>query len=116
MVPKVGNVLNGWMRQTYYNQMTRQVIDFENVETPVERSAMMNIQPMPQEKVQRKPEEQRSWKWVIILTKQNLGLNIDDTIVVRNRSFRIDAINDNQDYGFFRYECQEGFTEEVPAT
>lgn len=109
-IPNVGHVLNGWMKQKSVTTIVKSVVDHEVVETPTVTIMRMNIQPMPPQKVARKVDSQREWKWWTIYIKKGPLLKIDDIITVDSVDYRIESVHDWTEGGFQHYEAIEGFS------
>ena len=111
-VPYLGNALKGWTRKTNITVVTQTVVDHETVESVSDVSYPVNFQPMPAAKVNRKPEEQRTWKWwSIIINNKTVLLKTDD--IIQNDSgqkFRVQQANDWRESGFTKYEVIEDYT------
>lgn len=109
-VPYMANTLNGWTKKTSVKLITQSVVDFETVETESEIILDINFQPMPSAKVNRKPEEQRTWKWWSIIVKRGPKLSTDDRIVrPSGQVFKIQSANDWSESGFTKYEAIEDY-------
>lgn len=111
-VPYLGNALKGWTKKTNIKVISQSVVDHETVETPTPVSFPANFQPMPAAKVNRKPEEQRTWKWWTVIIKDKTVLFSTDDIIQDNsgREFRIEQANDWRESGFTKYEVVEDYT------
>lgn len=118
MIPNVSSALNGWTKKQTITKITKIVVDHEVSEVSESFIVDMNLQPTPPEIVNRKPEEQRSWKWFNIFTKTKIKLNIDDRILVSGTYYRIQEIKDWNQSGYYEYEAIEDFnqSEETPTT
>lgn len=110
-VPYLGNSLKGWVSTTNITVVTQTVVNHETVESESDITFPANLQPMPAAKVNRKPEEQRTWKWwSIIITDENLLLSTDNIIRDSSgREFRIEQANDWRESGFTKYEAVEDY-------
>lgn len=110
-VPYLGNALKGWTLKTDITVITQTVVNHETVETPASIIKDVNFQPMPAAKVNRKPEEQRTWKWwSVIIRDRTVLLTTDDIIQDSDgRKFRIESANDWRPSGFTKYECVEDY-------
>lgn len=111
-VPYLGGALKGWVKSTDITIITQSVVDHETVEAETDVTYPANFQPMPAAKVNRKPEEQRTWKWwSLIITDRNLLLVTDDKIQDDSgKKFRIEGANDWRTSGFTKYEAVEDYT------
>lgn len=108
-IPKVGGALKGWMKLRLVTNIVQTVVAHQTVNTPSTTTLRMNKQPMPSEKVNRKPEYQRSWKWWTILIKGGLLFNIDDKFTVDGIDFKIEVVGDWTEGGYQFYEAIEGY-------
>ena len=111
-VPYLGDALNGWVKKSYVTIITQTVVNHETVETESIKTYPANFQPMPAEKVNRKPEEQRTWKWwSIIIQDKTVVLKTDDKIKDSyGKVFRVESVNDWRESGFTSYEAVEDYT------
>ena len=111
-VPYLGNALKGWVRETNITVITQSVVDHETVEAESNVTFPANFQPMPAAKVNRKPEEQRTWKWWSLIIKNKTVLLSTDDIIQDDagRKFRIEQANDWRASGFTKYEAVEDYT------
>ena len=89
--------------KTVVNHLTKQIAEDIMID--------IMVQPLQPEKVNRKPEEQRAWKWFSIVTKaSNRPLKIDDQVSVNGISYRIDSIQPWSEAGYRRYEATEDYS------
>lgn len=111
-VPYLGNAMKGWVKKTKITVVTQTVVDHETAESVLNVSYPANFQPMPAAKVNRKPEEQRTWEWwSITIMDKTVLLKTDD--IIQNDSgqkFRIEQANDWRESGFTKYEAVEDYT------
>lgn len=110
-VPYVAGALRGWTKVTPIKIVTQSVVDHETVETTSDVNLNINFQPMPPFKVNRKPEDQRSWDWwSIIIKNPTITLKTDDIIIrPSGQRFRIQSGNDWTESGFSKYEAIEDY-------
>lgn len=113
-VPFLGFAIKGWTRKTTVELVTKSVINFLVTENRTEIVLDCNFQPLPAWKVNRKPDEQRTWLWWSIIVKQGPNLKTDDVIVKDGIEFRIDSGNNWSESGFTKYEAVQGFQD--PST
>lgn len=111
-VPYLGNALKGWVKKTNITVITQSVVDHETVESEIPATYPANFQPMPAAKVNRKPEEQRTWKWWSLIIRDKTVLLTTDDIIQDDagRKFRIEQANDWRESGFTKYEVVEDYT------
>ena len=110
-VPYMGNTLKGWTRKTAVKIVTQSVVDFLTVEATADKTLNINFQPMPAYKVNRKPEDQRTWIWWSIIIKNPTIILKTDDIIIRStgQRFRIQSGNDWRESGFSKYEAIEDY-------
>ena len=108
-IPNVGHVLNGWMKYRKVTTITQTVVNHQTVDTPSIAIVRMSIQPLPSQIVNRKPEQQRSWKWWSIWIKKGPLYKIDDIITVDDIDYKIGVINDWTEGGYQSYEAIEDY-------
>ena len=109
-VPYMAGALRGWTRKTNVLVITQSVVNHQTVESSSPKTLDINFQPMPAAKVNRKPEEQRTWLWWSIIIKRGPILKTDDIIVrASGQRFRIQSANDWSESGFTKYEAIEDY-------
>lgn len=106
-VPYLGNALKGWARETNITIITQTVVDHETVETESDVSYPANFQPMPAAKVNRKPPEQRTWKWWSVIIKDDFVLFQTDDIIQELTGTRRTL------FGFVGYDAAEPYDSNV---
>jgi hypothetical protein len=110
-IPYVANAFRGWTKRRLVRLITKQVVNHLLQQIALLYTFDIMVQPLQPEKVRRKPEEQRAWKWFSILTKAiNPELKIDSQIVVDGIAYRIDSIQPWKEAGYRRYEATEDYT------
>jgi hypothetical protein len=107
MFPNVMSVFSGWTSPVQMKIVNKKAIDFEAEEQVllvVGFEAVM--QPMPPQKVDRKPENLRVWKWweMWSTTKVQADTDLQDQNGV---VFRIQSVQDWSQAGYFKYELTE---------
>ena len=114
-VPNVSGVLRGWTKKQEVRLVTKSVVDAKVVQTATAIILDMNLQPLQAEKVNRKPEDQRAWKWFSILVKSNYQkLEIDNVLIVTGIPYRIESVQNWTDSGYIRYEAHEDYSGAIP--
>lgn len=110
-IPNVSRALRGWTKPQSVRIVTKTVVNHIIQQTAEVITLDMMLQPLQPEKLRRKPEEQRSWKWYSILVKASgRELKPDDQIVVGGIAYRIDSRQPWTDAGYRRYEATEDYT------
>lgn len=110
-VPYLGNAMKGWTRKTDIKIVTQSIVDHQTTESTADANLDINFQPVPAFKVNRKPEEQRTWKWWSIIIKNPTVILKTDDIIIRptGQRFRIQSGNDWTESGFSKYEAIEDY-------
>jgi len=109
-VPYMGRTLKGWTSKTTIKLITQTIVDYETVESESIVTLNCNFQALKPAVVDRKPPEQRTWKWWSIVVTEGPQLNIDDIIVKDSKNYRIVSNNDWSESGFQKYEAIEDYT------
>lgn len=110
-IPNVSGALRGWTKPRAIRFVTKSVVNHLVQQTAEVITLDMMLQPLQPEKLRRKPEEQRSWKWYSILVKASgRELKPDDQIVIDGIAYRIDSRQPWAEAGYRRYEATEDYT------
>jgi len=100
-------VLSGWTAPVQLRVVVKTPADFEVFEDPIDIINFEAVmQPMPPQKVDRKPEGIRTWKWWEAWTVQKLER---DTVVqdMDGLQFRVQSVQDWSQEGYFHYDMTE---------
>lgn len=115
-IPVVSGVLRGWTKSRKVRVVTKNIINYVTTQTAENIYMDIMIQPLQAERVKRKPEEQRAWKWYSLLAKaSNRPLKIDDILTVDDISYRVDSVQGWTEAGYRRYEVTEDYTGSDPV-
>jgi hypothetical protein len=115
-VPYVAGALRGWTRQREVRIVTKTVVNHRVVQTANIVTLDICVQPLQPEKVRRKPEEQRSWKWFSILIKgASPELSIDSQVWIDGLAYRVESRQPWDEAGFRRYEATQDYTGADPV-
>lgn len=110
-VPYLGGAVKGWTRKIECLLVTKTVVDHEVVETLSKVTIDINYQPMPTAQVNRKPEEQRTWRWWnLIIKNPTIMLEVDDVLTIDSLTFRVQSFSNWTTSGFSTCEAIEDFT------
>lgn len=102
-LPNMKEALLDYFQPLTFTVVTKQVIDFENVETKTKVKTQGVFQPLSAQAVQMKPEGQRAWDWRKIHAVPGLVLAVDSIIIRNGTYFRVMARWDYQEYGYVEY-------------
>ena len=108
-VPYLANALNGWTTPRTVQRVTKSVVNFQVDEATTEITLDMNLQPTPPQEVQRRPEDQRQWRWWNVNVREGPVLNIDDVIIVDGINYRIVEVHNWSESGFQKYRAIEDY-------
>lgn len=105
-MPKVDDVLTGWMIDFVAN-FTKQVrIDGEFVETSKFVKMQGVLQPLSAEDISLKPEGQRNWKWYQLhVPIKYQQLPVGKIVKLDNINYKIMAAKDYKLNGYTEYHC-----------
>lgn len=107
MFPNVMSVFSGWTSPVNMKIINKIASDFE-MEEQVAAIVMFDavLQPMPPQKVDRKPEGERIWKWweAWSVTRIQPDTTVQDP---EGKQYRIQSVQDWSNGGYFHYEMTE---------
>lgn len=67
------------------------------------------IQPLSTRELALKPEDQRAWRWKLLLSDRNLVIELDDIVVIKGTPYRCLRDADWSSYGVFNYHLVEDY-------
>jgi hypothetical protein len=110
-IPIVSGAFRGWTKRREVRLVTKIVVN-HLVELTAEIFTLdIMVQPLQPEKINRKPEEQRSWKWFSIIMKGKCPeLPIDSQIWVDGIAYKIESRQPWTEAGYRRYEATQDYT------
>ncbi len=109
-LPNMQNTLTDWFQRMTFTVITKAVINFQDVETEVETTALGVRQPFSARQLMMKPEGQRSWRWETIHADQSLILTVDDVVVFDSIRYRVMQIMQWKEYGYVEYHICQDYT------
>lgn len=110
-IPNVSGALRGWTKRRTVRLITKSVINHQTVETdsgPLTMSVL--VQPMPSQQIDRKPEDQRAWKWWSIWIRFGAQLKPDDKIIIDGITYRVENFINWLEGGYQQLEAVEDYT------
>ena len=103
-LPQMGSTLNGWEVPLTLVKVTQAVVDGDVVKTETPINFMGVWQPLRDEELQFKPENQRSWSWYWIHAKSGtVELQTQDKFLFKNKRYKVMAVKDYSLNGFIEY-------------
>ena len=103
-VPDVGMQMRAFFQKITLYKITKQLIDYEIVETRLPFTTWGVVQPLSGQQLEMKPEGQRSWDWHSLHCENGLILTTDEVVEYRKVKYRIIQQRDYVGYGFSYYE------------
>lgn len=109
-VPNMSGTLTGWFQKMIFNVVTKEIKNYQTVETTVDVEFLGTWQPLSPEKIKMKSEAQWSWPWFQVHAHTALKLKTDDVIRYRGVQYRVDAKLDYSESGFVEYHIHQDYT------
>lgn len=112
-VPWMQGALKGWTKKRKLRLVT--TTDLPGGKTGFSASDVSypaNLQPVPANQVDRKPQGERSWKWWSIIIKDKTVFFENDTLLVDDygKQYKIQSGSDWRESGFTKYQAVEDYT------
>lgn len=109
-LPGMASTLLGWFRPLVLIRVVKTLVNFEVKEVEQPESCRGVIQPLTNRELELKPEGQRTWRWVMLHTTQDIQLNLDEEFSIGGVKYRVMGDKGYSDYGFIYYELVQGYT------
>ena len=110
-IPNVAGAIRGWTKKRQIERVVKANVDgfVQEVREFVGRFAI-HIQPMPEQEVDRKPAEQRAWRWwECWIDASKIELSIDDRVLIAGTGYRVKGKSDWVSGGFRHYQLIEDY-------
>ena len=111
-MPQMGDTLTGWEVPLTLVRVVQSIVEEELSTSETVYNFLGVWQPLSAERLELKPEGQRSWEWIWIHTKSSsLNLETADKVIFNNRRYKVMA---KKDYGlnsFVEYELVRDYEE-----
>lgn len=107
MIPNLMSVLYNWTEPTQMKRLKKLVSNFEvNEQVQAVETFEGLLTAMTEQKVNRKPENERDWMWWSMWS--TFELQLDDLVQDdRDRVFRVGSRRDWSKAGFYEYDLTE---------
>lgn len=120
-IPNMGSALLDWFQKITFGQITKETIGFQLVETVVDIEFWGIIQPLSGRQLAIKPEGERSWNWISLITQAApsnaiTSLNVDDVVIWNGRQTRVMAKKNYALYGFIEMDLVQDWAGSGPPT
>lgn len=113
-MPNMASALNGWEVPLTFIKITQSIVDGDVVktETPIQFTGVW--QPLRDEELQFKPENQRSWSWYWIHAKSgSIDLQTQDKFIFQDKRYKVMSLKDYSLNGFIEYQVVRDYEENV---
>lgn len=109
-MPQMTAAFAGWSTRLSLAVIKQTVVDGFAKVTEEQFRFTGTVQPLDPEKVQLKPDGQRSWQWLQIhCIAGGLNLKTNDRIVYNERKYKVMAVLDYSLNNFVEYHCIEDY-------
>lgn len=108
-LPNMSETIVGWFLPIRIGIVTREVVDFEQVETIKWVDTQGVVQQYHTENLVINKDGDRSWDWIQIHCLPDLQLENDNIILFKGIKYKIMNNNNYSDYGYMEYICCETF-------
>jgi hypothetical protein len=113
-MPNIANTLNGWEVPLTFIKITQSIVDGDVVKTESPINFMGVWQPLRDEELQFKPENQRSWSWYWIHAKSgSIDLQTQDKFIFKGKRYKVMSIKDYSLNGFIEYQVVRDYEENI---
>jgi hypothetical protein len=110
MLPKLNTAIGAWSQCLKFDCIHKSIENFQVIERHRAVNFKGVIAPLSPRQLEIKPEGQRAWRWFEVHATADLEIKPDDEVVHKCVRYRVMAVHDWSDYGYFRYEIAEAFT------
>jgi hypothetical protein len=102
--------LLGWQSPITYKKITQTIVNGFVTDTATIVTFDGVVQPLSAEKINLKPEGQRSWQWLQIHCKNGINdLKTNDKITYNEKAYKVMEVLDYSNNGFVEYHVVKDF-------
>jgi hypothetical protein len=113
-MPNMASTLNGWEVPLTFIKITQTIVDGDVIKTESPIKFMGVWQPLRDEELQFKPENQRSWSWYWVHAKSGtLNLQTQDKFLFQDKRYKVMSIKDYSLNGFIEYQVIRDYEDNV---
>lgn len=113
-MPNMSSTLTGWEIPLTLVKIKQSIIQGDVIKTEQVINFLGVWQPLRDEELQFKPENQRSWSWYWIHAKAGtLNLQTQDKIIFENKRYKVMAVKDYSLNGFIEYQVIRDYEENI---
>lgn len=111
-MPQMDQTLNGWEVPLTLVKIIQNIIEGDLVTEEQKISFIGVWQPLKDERLDAKPEGQRSWEWIWIHAKAStLNLDTADKVIFNNKRYKVMEKKDYTLNGFVEYQLVRDYEE-----
>lgn len=103
-MPNMATTVSYWQIPLTLQKTIQNIVNGDLVVTKKTYQFKGVIQPLSDEKLQFKPEGQRSWTYYWVHTNSKLNFQTADKIIYKNERYKITAIKNYELYGYKELE------------
>lgn len=112
-MPNMSTTLDGWQVPLTLVKVVQNVVEGDLLTTEQKISFQGVWQPLRDERLEAKPDGQRSWEWVWIHAKSgSLNLDTADKVIFNNKRYKVMEKKDYSLNGFVEYQLVRDYTDE----
>jgi len=109
-MPDVSGGMRDWFQPMVFTQVTKQTINFQEVEVDTDTAFEGIIQPMGARQLIFKPEGQRAWTWLLLHADPVLTLQVDEIVKYLGVATRVMSRKDYMLNGYIEYSLVQDWT------
>lgn len=102
-IPNMTEALTDYMQNLSFSQITKTVVGFEVLETPVVTSFFGLFMPFTPRELAILPEGERAWSYYHLYTLLPLTLQVDDVVVFPQLNSKQTRVMNRSDFGLYSY-------------
>ena len=109
-LPDVSGAIQDYFQNMIFEQLTKTVSGFQNVEKAMPINFRGMIQPYTERRLMILPEGQRAWSWFELHSDTTLTLQVDDVVIWMGKQTRVMSRQDYIQYGYIDYHLIQDWT------
>ena len=114
-LPQMDETLTDWFYPIQLIKITTTIVNYEAVQTTQYINTKGDVQPLTEEEISLKPEEQRSWSWLQVHTMAKIQLQVGDKLLFDSVRYRVMARKPYYLYGYMEYHLVQDYEGSINA-
>lgn len=110
-LPNMSQTIMGWFLPIEFGIVTRQIVDYEPVDTITRIKTQGVVQPPKPEDIELQVEGVRNWEWQEIHCLPNLQVDVNQFIFYLDKKYKVMKKENFSQYGYMRYLVCEAYDE-----